>query len=108
MLRRSTFASHRPRTYLTLPPVLQACLRLGIDPSTLVHRPYEHFLRQERSPELAKLAFEHEEKLRQDRLHALVEERRRLEDAARGTAHGMKVLTLHWAPLPRGGVAPGK
>lgn len=70
---------------------MQACLRLGIDPSTLVHRPYEHFLRQERSPELAKLAFEHEERLRQDRLHALIEERRRLEDAARGGAHGTKV-----------------
>lgn len=70
----------------------QACLRLGIDPSTLLHRPYKHFLRVERHPELAKLAFDHEERLRQDRLRALIEERRRIEDGQRGgSSTGAKV-----------------
>ena len=67
----------------TSPRSVDACLRLGIDPASLAPRPYEGFLRQERSPELAKLAFEHEERLRQDRLKALIEERRRLEEGGR-------------------------
>jgi hypothetical protein len=80
------------------PRSVEACLRMGIDPACLLHRPLDHFLRAERSPELTQLAYEHEEGIRQGRLKALVEERRRLEEAARAgsskvggccsTAHG--------------------
>lgn len=65
------------------PRSVEACMRTGIDPASLLRRPLEHFLRSERSPELAQLAFQHEEGIRQERLKALVEERRRLEEAAR-------------------------
>ena len=46
---------------------MEACLRLGIDPSTLAQRPLEYFMRTERNAELAQLAFNYEEKLRQAR-----------------------------------------
>ena len=75
----------------TSPRSVDACLRLGIDPASLAPRPLAAFLRQERSPELAQLAFEHEERLRQDRLKALIEERRRLVEGgarSRGKVRG--------------------
>ena len=49
----------------TSPRSVESCLRLGIDPSMLEHRPYEHFLKQERDADLAQLAFNYEERLRQ-------------------------------------------
>lgn len=39
----------------TSPRSVEACLRLGIDPACLLHRPLDHFLRSERSPELAQV-----------------------------------------------------
>lgn len=104
----------------TSPRSVEACLRLGIDPAMLVHRPLDFFVRQVRhmrlaisrqttgacaaaarkvpsayaslpaalypqehgNVELAQLAFDFEESKRQERLKALIEERRRLEDVA--------------------------
>lgn len=39
---------------------------------------------------MAQLAFEHEEALRQDRLKALIEERRRLEEVARAGSRAVR------------------
>ena len=52
----------------TSPRSVEACLRLGIDPATLAPHTLEHYLRRERSPELAKLAYDHDEGLRAERL----------------------------------------
>ena len=49
----------------TSPRSVEACLRLGIDPDTLAPRPLEYYLLRERNPDLAQLAFEHEERQRQ-------------------------------------------
>ena len=46
---------------------MEACLRLGIDPAGLAHRPLEAFLRRApgHSPELAQIEFDHSERARQ-------------------------------------------
>lgn len=49
----------------TSPRSVEACLRLGIDPNSLAQRPLDFYLKRERDADLAKLAFDYEERLRQ-------------------------------------------
>lgn len=66
----------------TTPRSVEACLRMGIDPAELRHIPFEDFLRHERGQaDLANLLYTSAEKLRQERLTLLVEERQRLVEA---------------------------
>lgn len=59
----------------TSPKSVAACLRLGIDPSTLRYIPYERFFNKYRRHDLAKVAFEHYESSRLKKFAALEEER---------------------------------
>jgi hypothetical protein len=62
---RATDPKYAGNLFPTSPRSVEACLRLGIDPNTLAQRPYEHYLKRERDADLAQLAFEYEERLRQ-------------------------------------------
>jgi hypothetical protein len=63
---RHADASHAAARLLpTSPRSVEACLRMGIDPDTLRYRAFEHFLRCNRDPALARLEYEHEEAMRQ-------------------------------------------
>lgn len=61
----------------TSPRSVEACLRLGVEPSELRHVPMEWFLHVEHGDhELADIAYKHCETIRTERLAALVEERK--------------------------------
>ncbi|CAL8467586.1 g7124 [Coccomyxa elongata] len=60
----------------TSPRSVEACLRLGIEPSELHYMPLEVFAHQFGDKEFAQIAYSHHERVRQGRLEALVEERK--------------------------------
>eukprot|EP00879_Flechtneria_rotunda_P017625 GHRR01018475.1.p1 GENE.GHRR01018475.1~~GHRR01018475.1.p1 ORF type:complete len:368 (+),score=150.24 GHRR01018475.1:315-1418(+) len=62
----------------TSPKSIEACFRLGIDPLELAYRPASAFKKPGESDELVNLRYQHHEQLRQERLKALVEERKKL------------------------------
>ena len=49
----------------TSPRSVEACLRLGIEPAELRFIPLEKFMLEEHDAELAQLAFQHVDKIRQ-------------------------------------------
>lgn len=65
---RAMDSSFRGRLVPTSPRSIDACLRLGIDPASLRHIPLEAYAKWERDPELARLAYDSEESLRQARM----------------------------------------
>lgn len=65
--------SFRGRLVPTSPRSVDACLKLGIDPASLRHIPLEAYTAWERDPELAQMAYDSEEALRQVRRPADVE-----------------------------------
>lgn len=69
----------------TSPKSIEACLRLGVDPLELAFRPASAFKKPGESEELGQLRFQHFEQLRQERLKALLEERKKLVEQSGGT-----------------------
>ncbi|DBB05569.1 TPA: hypothetical protein ACH3X1_012513 [Trebouxia sp. C0004] len=74
----------------TSPRSVEACLRLGIEPSELRYISQDAFLHLEHGDkELADIAYKHCETVRQERLAALVEERKQvIEDEEHGGRGG--------------------
>ncbi|KAI5054891.1 hypothetical protein GOP47_0030036 [Adiantum capillus-veneris] len=63
---------------LTSPRSIQACLHLGIDPNELAYRPVSAFQDKGLLHEFQVLKFEHNEKLRKDKIQKLQAERTRI------------------------------
>ncbi|KAK9830997.1 hypothetical protein WJX81_006970 [Elliptochloris bilobata] len=88
----------------TSPRSVEACLRLGIEPESLRYRPLDAFLLSSQASDLAELAFNFNEAVRQERLTALVEERQRvLAEDDRGSTPGKAGAGL---PAGQAGDAP--
>ncbi|CAL5222381.1 g4737 [Coccomyxa viridis] len=62
----------------TSPRSVEACLRLGVEPSELHFMPLDIFLARFRERDLADIAYNHHETVRQERLAALLEERKKM------------------------------
>ncbi|RMZ54741.1 hypothetical protein APUTEX25_003119 [Auxenochlorella protothecoides] len=116
---RAMDSSFRGRLVPTSPRSIDACLRLGIDPASLRHIPLEAYAKWERDPELARLAYDSEESLRQARMTVygseaegrdpvtrvknLLEERARLEEQGLSGQRRAKGPSQPGSPGPGGG-----
>ncbi|KAL6766789.1 FAP56 [Auxenochlorella protothecoides x Auxenochlorella symbiontica] len=100
---RAMDSSFRGRLVPTSPRSIDACLRLGIDPASLRHIPLEAYAKWERDPELARLAYDSEESLRQTRVKNLLEERARLEEQGLSGQRRAKGPSQPGSPGPGGG-----
>ncbi|KAK9909851.1 hypothetical protein WJX75_008397 [Coccomyxa subellipsoidea] len=62
----------------TSPRSVEACLRLGIEPCELHFMPPDVFMEEFGDKELAQIAYSHHERIRQERLEALMTERKKI------------------------------
>eukprot|EP00210_Caulerpa_lentillifera_P000637 g616.t1 len=76
----------------TSPRSIEACLRLGIDPIDLVHKPLVVFQQHDADTDIAQFRYEQSEQLRKDLIQQLVSERQKLLDGSH-TAHQGNTIT---------------
>ncbi|KDD75450.1 hypothetical protein H632_c680p0, partial [Helicosporidium sp. ATCC 50920] len=99
----ATAPSHQQ---LTSPRSIEACLRLGVDPSCLEPRSLAFYVQRERgNATLGALEFQYAEHVRRQRLDALLAERSKVEERERGSNASAPppAIALH----PSGAPGPG-
>ncbi|WIA18967.1 hypothetical protein OEZ85_003636 [Tetradesmus obliquus] len=90
----------------TSPKSIEACFRLGIDPLELAFKPQTAFKKPGESDELVNMRFQHHEQLRQERLKALLEERKKLVEGGAESGHSHARSASNGGPASNGGVDP--